>query len=211
MSKILDKGGTEKPPIPTIKLPPGNQYQTRAATQAASTTRPASTQSGITSAQPKEVIENKGKAAENSKEKATGTSKQKITILQTVTEAIKVILGKEKPEKKVKSLLEDILKFISDAEAKEKGRTEGMVMQQEVSTLHIAIKQDLSKMHEALAKQINGIQCTANAALENSEKSLADTQNLMDATKEIASKVGKVNDAADKIASDTQSYRDVLT
>ena len=211
MSKILDKGGTEKPPIPTIKLPPGNQYQTRAATQAASTTRPASTQSGNTSAQPKEVIENKGKAAENSKEKATGTSKQKITILQTVTEAIKVILGKEKPEKKVKSLLEDILKFISDAEAKEKGRTEGMVMQQEVSTLHIAIKQDLSKMHEALAKQINGIQCTANAALENSEKSLADTQNLMDATKEIASKVGKVNDAADKIASDMQSYRDVLT
>ena len=43
------------------------------------------------------------------------------------------------------------------------------------------------------------------------EKSLADTQNLMDVTKEIASKVGKVNDAADKIASDTQSYRDVLT
>ena len=103
MSKILDKGGTEKLTILTIKLPPGNQYQMRAATQAAITTRSASTQSGITNAQPKEVTENKGKAAENSKEKATGTvtSKQKLTTLQTVTEVINVIIGKAKPEKKV--------------------------------------------------------------------------------------------------------------
>jgi hypothetical protein len=165
----LNKRGMEKPPIPTIKLPPGTQYQMRAATQATSTTRLASRQSGITSAQPKE------------------------------------------PERKVKALLEDILKFISDAQEKEKDRTEGLVMQQEVSTLHIAIKQDLSKMHEALTKQIDGILGTTSTTLENLEKSLTDTQNLKEATKEIASKVGKVNDTADKIASDTQTYRDILT
>jgi len=50
----------------------------------------------------------------------------------------------------------------------------------------------------------------ASATLENSEKILADSKDLKDVTKELSSKVGKVNDAADKIASTTQSYWDVL-
>jgi hypothetical protein len=155
--------------------------------------------------------ENIGKATENSKKEVTGTNKQKLTPLQTITEAINIIIGKAKPEKKVKSLLEDILKFIREVEVKEKGRTEGTVIQMEVSTLHKAIKQDLSKMQEALAKQIDGVLDTASVMLENSEKCLIDTQDLKEATREIASKVGKVNDAADKIASNMQTYRDVLT
>jgi hypothetical protein len=45
MIKPLNKGGIEKLLILTIKLPPGNQYQTRAATQAANTIKEALTQS----------------------------------------------------------------------------------------------------------------------------------------------------------------------
>jgi hypothetical protein len=206
MSKPPNKGGTEKPVIPTIKLPPGNQYQTRATTQAANTTKAVSTQGG----QPKDAKGSKGRAAENNNEEAPSTNNQKLTTLQTVTQAIHIILRQARPEKKVKTLLEDIVKFISNAEERDKERAESIAMQPEVSTLHKAIKQDLSKMHEALAKQIDGVLDTASATLENMEKALAITQNLSEATKEISSKVGKVNDATDKIASDSQTYRDVL-
>ena len=47
--------------------------------------------------------------------------------------------------------------------------------------------------------------------LENTAKTLADTKDIKEATKDLTGKVGKVNDAADKIASTTQSYRDILT
>jgi hypothetical protein len=206
MMKPPNKGGTEKPAIPTIKLPPGNQHQTRAATQAASITKAVSTQ-GV---QPKDAKGIKGKDAKNNSEEATSTNNQRLTTLQTVTQAILVILKQAKLEKKVKTLLEDIVNFINIVEEKEKERSANAVLQLEVSTLHKAIKQDLLRMHEALAKQIDGILDTASATLENADKALAIAQNLNEATKEISSKVGKVNDTADKIASDAQTYREVL-
>jgi len=175
MSKPPNKGGAEKLSIPMIKLPPGNQYQTRAATQAANTTKAASAQGGNTSVQPKEVQEGKGKAAELNNEEVPDTKKQKLTMLQTVTQAIHIILKQAKLEKKVKTLLEDLVKFISKAEEKEKERAESIAIQPEVSTLHKAIKQDLSRIHEALAKQIDGVLDTVSVTLENSEKTLIDT------------------------------------
>jgi len=102
------------------------------------------------------------------------------------------------------------MKFIRDAEEKEEKNVESIMAQMEVSIIHKAIKQDLMWMYEALAKQIDSAVNTANAALNNTEKTLADTKDLKDATKEILNKVGKVNNAADKIASTMQSYQDVL-
>ncbi len=96
-------------------------------------------------------------------------------MLQTVTQAIHIILKQAKLEKKVKTLLEDLVKFISKAEEKEKERAESIAIQPEVSTLHKAIKQDLSRIHEALAKQIDGVLDTVSVTLENSEKTLIDT------------------------------------
>ena len=46
--------------------------------------------------------------------------------------------------------------------------------------------------------------------LETTEKVLGTMQEVMEATKDIASKIGKVTDATDKIASTTQSYHDIL-
>jgi hypothetical protein len=125
-------------------------------------------------------------------------------MLQVIVQVIHMIIDKDKPDNKVKASLEDMLKFIRDAEEKEKKRVESIMAQLEVSTLHKAIRQDLSKMHEALAKQIDGVLCTASVTLENTEKALADTQNLKETNKEISCKIGKVNDAADKIATDMQ-------
>jgi hypothetical protein len=178
MMKPPNKEGTDKPSIPMIKLPPGNQYQTRVATQATNATRPAPASGGNTSTQPKEVQEGKGKAAEINSEKAPGTNKQKPTTLQTITQAIHIILKQAKPERKVKSLLEDLVRFISEAEEKEKERMESNRMQTEVSTLHEAIKQDLSRMHESLAKQIDGVLDTVSVTLENSEKTLTTHRTL---------------------------------
>ena len=207
MTKPLNKGGTEKPPIPTIKLPPGIQYQTRAVAQAASTTKEASTQSRSTIAQPKEAKEN---TAENSKEEAPDNDKQEPTTLQTISKAINVIIEKAKLEKKVKTLLEVLVKFIRDMEEKEKKRAGNIARQSEVSILHKAIKQDLAKLHEVLAKQIDGILDTASVTLKTTEKVLSGVQELKEENKEIVNRVGKVNDAADKIADTTQSYRDAL-
>ena len=100
MSKPLNKGGTEKPPIPTIKLPPRNQYQIRAATQAANNTKGALSQSQNTSVRPKEAQENGGKAAESSKEEVPNTIKHELTTMQTITKAICIIIEKEKLEKR---------------------------------------------------------------------------------------------------------------
>ena len=83
--------------------------------------------------------------------------------------------------------------------------------QPEVSTLHKIIKQDLLKMYAALAKQMDGILDTTSVMLENTEKTLARIQSMKEATSEISSKVGKVNDAADKIATTMQSYHNALT
>jgi len=104
-----------------------------------------------------------------------------------------------------------MLKFIRDMEEKENKWAESTLVQPEVSTLHKAIRQDLMKMHKALAKQIDSVLDTASITLKNTEKALADTQNLKETNKEISSKVGKVNDTADKIASDTKTYWDILT
>ena len=65
-------------------------------------------------------------------------------------------------------------------------------------------------MYETLAKQIDGILNMASVTLENSKKILADSKDLKEVTKEVSSKVGKVNNAVDKIATIMQSYQNVL-
>jgi hypothetical protein len=139
MSKPLNKGGTEKLSIPIIKLPSGNQYQTRAATQATNTTKTALAHSRDTSSYPKEVQESRDNAAKNSKEKAPNTDKKELTTLQTITKAINIIIVKVKLEKKVKTWLKDIVKFISNVEKKKRG-VESSTRQSEVSTLYKAIR-----------------------------------------------------------------------
>jgi hypothetical protein len=105
MSKPPNKGGTEKLSIPTIKLPPGNPYQTRATTQAASSTKAAPLQSANSNAS-KKAQGSKGKVAKGGRGATHAGSKQAPSSLQVIAEAINIILDKEKLEKRVRSLLE---------------------------------------------------------------------------------------------------------
>ena len=196
------KGGMERSSTPIIKIPPSSSYQTRATTQAAASTKTDTQQNEASNA-------TKSRAAEPSKEPSS-SNKQKSMTLQLITEALKHVIAKEKLEKTTKALLEGILKFIRETEESKKKKAGSLAAQTEVSTLHKAIKQDLLWMYETLAKQIDGVLNTASVTLENSEKILADSKDLKEATKEVSSKVGKVNDAVDKIATTTQSYRNVL-
>ena len=200
----------------TAKPTGSNPYQTRAATQAATSTKAASQLNGTAGEQAKEATNSKDKVSGAGKEPATGNYSQQLSQhlshLKLIASAINHILEKEKLEKTAKNTLEGILKFIREMEGKEKKKVESIVGQMgaEVSTLYKAIKADLSKMYEALSKQLEGILATTSVTLENMEKALMDMQDLKEAAKDIASKVGKVTDAMDKIATTTQSYRDTL-
>ena len=201
-AKLPNKGGTERPNTPTIKIPPGSSYQTRAATQTAANTKTATQQSKTSNAA-------KSKSAEASKG-TPSSNKQKSMTLQLITRVLKDVIAREKIEKTTKVLLEGILKFIRETKESKKKKAGSIAVQAEASTLHKAIKQDLSWIYDTLAKQIDGVLNTASATLENSEKILTDSKDLKEVTKELSSKVGKVNDAVDKIASTMQSYQDVL-
>jgi len=210
MLKPPNKGGTERPTTPTTKPPYGSHYQTRAATQAATNSKTAVQQNAEAGIPPKGMQAATGKLAEVNKEALGSSSKQLSTPLQIIASAINQLLIKERVDKPVKITLERILRFIKVKEEKGAKRAEIYAMQSEVSTLQKELKQDLAKLQDALATQIENVWVTTNSVLKNTAKTLTDTNDLKEITKVITNKVGKVNDATDKIATTTQSYRDVL-
>ena len=158
----------------------------------------------------KEAQATAGKPAETNKEMLGTNGKQSSTPLQIITSAISQLLVKERVDKPVKITLERILRFIKVKEEKGTKRAETYVTQSEVSNLQRELKLNLVKLQDALTTQIKNVQVTVSSALENTAKTLADTKDLKKTTKEITNKVGKVNDATDKIATTTQSYCDIL-
>jgi hypothetical protein len=188
-----------------IRILLGTHFQIRATIQAAGNAKTAVAQSGNTSDPPKETLNNKGKSTESKQKLSIGSSKQGHSTLQSVARGIKNIIANDKLERKIRARLEGILKFIRDKK-KEKKAAESIMAQLVVSTLHKVIKQELLKVYEALAKQIDSALGNASVTHKNTEKVLVNTQNLKEMTKKISSKVGKVNDAVDKIASDTKTY-----
>ena len=72
------------------------------------------------------------------------------------------------------------------------------------------VRKDLTELHNIMIKSFNGITAMANITLETAEKTLKATEDLKGGTNDLINKVGKVTNVTDKIASTTQSYRDVL-
>ena len=107
-------------------------------------------------------------------------------------------------------LMGDVFAYINEAE-KHEGKTKEKEDAQAVADdLHAAIRSDLVKLHNSLEGHLKGIVATANGTLENTEKTLKTAEDLKGGTNDILNKVGNVTSVADKIASTTQSYRDVL-
>ena len=94
--------------------------------------------------------------AEVGKGEMGSSNKQSSTLLQVIASAINQLLDKDRVEKLVKIMLERILKFIKTQEEVEKKEVI-FVAHLELSTFHKELKQDLAKMHEALAMQIENV------------------------------------------------------
>jgi hypothetical protein len=78
--------------------------------------------------------------------------------------------------------------------------------QPEVSNLQKAIKLDLFRMYDALAKQLMELSTTANSNLVNSEKILVDTEALKVTLRDIIGKLSKVTDNTGEVITTMQSY-----
>jgi hypothetical protein len=109
-----------------------------------------------------------------------------------------------------KSRLEEIIAFTKAAAEKEKTAKQTKTDQITASDIRAAVSADLRSMYRAIETRINGLQETANANLSNTDAILKATGELKSGTNDLISKVSNVTDVTDKIASTTQSYRDVL-
>ena len=102
------------------------------------------------------------------------------------------------------------MKFIHEEKDKEDQRKTVLEASAKEGAIRKSIKADLVEMYNALSKQLNGIQDTANATLTSLGKLLVDTEKVAAATKDLTGKVGKITDTADKIATDTSKYQDTV-
>lgn len=116
-----------------------------------------------------------------------------------------------------KQRMEEIITFAKEVVVKECSGTQVEAEQNNVSKIQNAIRTDLQSMYDALARKIDSIQDTSNASLSGIDKVTKDVeasknlvQNLRGETDNILSKLGQVTNTTDKIASTTQTYRDVL-
>ena len=192
MSKPPNKGGTELPTL--TKASTNSTYHTRSVTQATESAKPSSRQKSP-------------KATATEKQQENRITTTSIPLLQPIVEALNLILdGVDTPT----TIIEGIFKYIRDVEKTGKEERDRREMQGEVSALRKAIQKDLGGLHDSLVTQLNGIVSTLNVSLETSEKTLKATEGLKSETSDILNKIGKVTNATDKIASTTQSYRDVL-
>ena len=116
-----------------------------------------------------------------------------------------------------KHRMEEIISFTKDAAEKEKKGGLDNQKQNLVSDIHAAILADLQSMYKAIEGRISSVQDTANATLSGVDKALKTAEAAVDTSKDlkgdtasILSKLGQVTNVTDKIASTTQSYKDVL-
>ena len=103
-----------------------------------------------------------------------------------------------------------IIKIARDEEVKEDVRLKSGGEHAEVSTIRKIIREDLGEVHNSLEKKILQVQESCKAILKNTSKVLKEVEEAKTDTKELTCKVNKVTDATDKLASDTNSYRDAL-
>ena len=195
MSKPLPKGmaGT----LPQSRLTGGTTRQTRSVTAGTAkdtAEKRVSNPNGSTGAVDRALA-------------STGTTTT--SPLLRVADMLTQILNEDKLEAEAKKRIEEVISY-----AKESGSrvvsSPIRETQPKVSELHEAIKADLERMHNSLITHINGVKTSSNSILANTDKALKVAEESKIAAQDLASKVGKVTEATDKIASETTTYRDAL-
>jgi hypothetical protein len=80
----------------------------------------------------------------------------------------------------------------------------------EESELRKSVKADLADMYNTLSDQLKGIKDITITTLKSSDKILKNTTSVQTSTKDLALKVSKIMDTADKIATDTSKYHNAI-
>ena len=197
-----------KPPVKgTAATPP----QTRGATSKLHQTRSATTATG-------KVPQNNNQAENTESQSQLSEGHDPVNSpLKELVRLLTQFANIYKLDNVAKLRMEEIISFTKDAAEKE--RKGGIASQNQniVSEIHAAILVDLHSMYKAIEGRITGIQETANATLSGVDKALKAADAAADASKDlkgdttsILSKLGQVTNVTDKIASTTQSYKDVL-
>jgi len=184
------------PPQKGVSQMPAHQRSTRSSTQSRRSAAPVMApipEPGPTQA-PSKIAENQ-----------SAPSPER-TPLQEISHSIAVIITELKLEGKTKELLERVITFAKEAEAKEK-------MHEDPSWTYVmlkAIKTEVSTAYTSITTQLNSIQDTANESLSASDKLQKEVEAIKSSSFEMDRKVGKITDTADKIAVTTSSYRDTV-
>jgi len=206
MSKLLPKVGISTPKPRSVG---GNAPQTWATTAALATNNMIE-QSIAPSANPGE-----GDVILNSPVKVypSNTDTSQSDAFCHIAEMLAAVIQSGKLDTPTKQSVVKVIKLAREAESKGEARELRGGEKEKVSPsgpMCPAILVDLVNLYNSLEKKIYQVQESCKAILDNTGRVLTGVEEAKTGTKALASKVSKVTEATDKIASDTNSYRDAL-
>ena len=142
---------------------------------------------------------------------SSGATSQ-VATYSTIVDMLAAIIQNGKLDVLTKQKLLKVIKIAKEAEVRteEKDKSDVGREKEKVSAIRAVIRKDLAEIHNLLEKQIIKVKEDCSIILDNASKVLKEVEETKTDTKDLACKVNKVTDAADKIASDTSSYRNAL-
>jgi len=142
---------------------------------------------------------------------SSGATSQ-VATYSTIVDMLAAIIQNGKLDVLTKQKLLKVIKIAKEAEVRteEKDKSDVGREKEKVSAIRAVIQKDLAEIHNLLEKQIIKVKEDCSIILDNASKVLKEVEETKTDTKDLACKVNKVTDAADKIASDTSSYQNAL-
>jgi len=203
MSRILPKPGISSP---TLRSVGGKAPQTRATTAALA--------AKTTVEHPTTPVNNPGEdvviPSSPSVVQPSDADASQSSAFRRIAEMLSAVIQSGKLDTLTKQNVAKVIKIAKEAEAKEAPRVISGGEEEKVSAIRLAVWGDLVKLHNSLEKKILQVHEGSKAILDNTSKILTSVEEAKTDTKDLASKVNKVTDTTDKIASDTNSYRSAL-
>lgn len=205
MSKPPPKGAVGTPT--QARQSGGNTRQTRATTAAATANKQAENKS-----QPKAAASKNTACSSEGADVAVAPQAPKrndttSSHLHKIVSMLTQVIREDVLDANAKQHLEEIIIWALEKAGSETGED---IEQCKVSAIREAIQADLVQMHNALVSHINGVQESMNVTLANTSRILKDAEDTRETAKDLIGKVSKVSETANRLASETSSYRDVL-
>ena len=127
-----------------------------------------------------------------------------------IAEKLATVIKSSKLDAHTKVNMENVIKIAREAKIKEDTREISGGEQGKVSAICNTVWEDLQKLHNQMESQISHVQASCNTIINNTSKVMKGVEETKSSMKDLACRVDKVSDTADKIALDNSSYRDAL-